>query len=261
MTTITSPLTQLSDRELLAQVHLAAETERQASAQLIALLTEIDVRRLYLGEGFSSLFTYCTQALHLAEHDAYNRIEAARAATRFPIVLDLMREGSVTLTTIRLLAPHLTPDNHREVLTRARHKSKREIECLVAGLHPQPDLRPAIRKLPSPAPAKAPALVSSGASLPAMAVGAPGAIPPPHEPRATRRAEVKPIAPERYKIQFTISRETYEKAPAGTGSAPARGTEWRSRDHLRARARVAGCGTRAPKDRGGRDQSFPGRSA
>jgi hypothetical protein len=209
--TITRALTQLSDRELLAQVHVAARAERQASAQLIALLMEIDARRLYLGEGFSSLFTYCTQALHLAEHAAYNRIETARAARRFPIVLDLIREGAVTLTTIRLLAPHLTDDNHLKVLESARHKSKREVESIVAGLHPQPDLPSAIRKIPSAPTDKAAGLVPLGASLPVMAVDAPDAIQPPQELRTTRPIEVKPIAPERYKIQFTVSGETYER--------------------------------------------------
>src|SRR2546428_281435 len=148
-TTTPSALGQLSDHDLLTAVQWAAQSERQAIAQLIALLMELDTRRLYLGEGFSSLFTYCTQALHLSEHAAYNRIETARVSRRFPIVLQLVAEGMVTLTAVRLLAPHLTPDNHREVLARARHKSKRDIEQLVASLHPQPDVAAAIRKLPA----------------------------------------------------------------------------------------------------------------
>ena len=52
---------QLSDRELLVEVQLAAGHEREATARLIALLAEVDGRRLYLGEGCSSLFTYCTR--------------------------------------------------------------------------------------------------------------------------------------------------------------------------------------------------------
>ena len=87
MTKIESP-DQLTDGELLAQVTRAAKQERAATAHLIALLAEVDARRLYLGEGYSSLFTYCTQALHLSEHAAYGRIEAARAARRFPVVMD-----------------------------------------------------------------------------------------------------------------------------------------------------------------------------
>ena len=91
---------------------------------MIALLSQLDARRLYLGEGCSSLFAYCTQVLHLSEHAAYGRIGAARTARKFPIVLDLLTDGSVTLTAVTLLSPHLTPLNHLELLNDARHKSK-----------------------------------------------------------------------------------------------------------------------------------------
>src|SRR3990167_3703850 len=136
MTNISAPLGELSDREVLARVHDAVRDERVATARLIALLMELDARRLYLGEGYSSLFTYSTQVLHLSEHAAYNRIETARAARRFPVILELIEAGTVTLTTVRLLAPQLTETNHREVLGRARHKAKREVELLVASLNP-----------------------------------------------------------------------------------------------------------------------------
>jgi 5-methylcytosine-specific restriction endonuclease McrA len=126
MTSTIQSFAHLSDDELLATVKRLATRERQATAALVRSLMELDSRRLYLGEGYSSLFTYCTQALHLAEGAAYNRIEAARAARRFPAILAAFDEGAVTLTAVRLLAPHLTPANHRGVLARARHKAKRE---------------------------------------------------------------------------------------------------------------------------------------
>ena len=97
---------------------------------------ELDSRRLYLGEGCSSLFTYCTQVLHLSEHAAYGRIEAARAARRFPILLERLADGSMTLTTVVCCAAHLTPRITHDVLAAARHKSKREVEQLVASLRP-----------------------------------------------------------------------------------------------------------------------------
>ena len=71
--------------------------ERCATAHLIALLMELDTRRLYLGEGCSSLFTYCTQMLRLSEHAAYNRIETARAARRFPVILELVESGDANV--------------------------------------------------------------------------------------------------------------------------------------------------------------------
>lgn len=101
------------------------------------------------GEGCSSLFTYCTQVLHLSEHAAYHRIEAARAARWFPIILDLVADGSVTLTTVAMLRPHLNEDNHEALLGAARHKSKREVELLIAALAPQPDAKALIRRLPT----------------------------------------------------------------------------------------------------------------
>src|SRR5258708_26853617 len=106
----------LSDGELVAEVTRLAGCERHATAHLIAALAELDARRLYLGQGCSSLFTYCTQVLHLAEHAAYNRIEAARAARRFPLILALLEDGCVHLSTVRVLAPHLTKKNNADVL-------------------------------------------------------------------------------------------------------------------------------------------------
>ena len=151
MVTNSSALAQLSDRELLARTRDAARDERMATAHLIALLMEVDTRRLYLGESCSSLFTYCTQVLHLSEHAAYNRIETARAARRFPVILELIESAAVTLTAVRLLAPHLTEENHGDVLECARHKSKREVELLVAALGPRADVPSTVRKLPTPA--------------------------------------------------------------------------------------------------------------
>lgn len=120
----------LSDAELLARVKQLVERERHVTAALVAHLGEIENRRLYLQESCRSLFTYCTRILHLSEHAAYNRIEAARAALRFPAVLSMLERGDVHLTAVRLLAPLLTPENHRDLLAAAKHKSKREVEEL-----------------------------------------------------------------------------------------------------------------------------------
>jgi hypothetical protein len=66
------------------------------TVELVAHLAELDARRLYLGEGYGSLFAYCTGALRLAEHAAYNRIETARLARRFPVVLNGLADGRLT---------------------------------------------------------------------------------------------------------------------------------------------------------------------
>ena len=129
-------LAALSDDELIERVNDLAACERRASAALVRSLVELDSRSLYLREGCPSLFAYCTQVLHLSEGSAYNRIEAARAARRYPEVLAALERGDVTLTAVRLLAPHFTLDNHMELLAAARHRSKQQVQDLIASLSP-----------------------------------------------------------------------------------------------------------------------------
>jgi hypothetical protein len=220
MATSLSVVSALSDAALLAQVTALAERERQATAELIATLAELDARRLYLGAGYSSLFTYCTHVLHLSEHGAYGRIEAARAARRFPTILDRLAAGRLTLTSVCLLAPVLKEDNHVELLDAACNKSKRDVELLVAHVRPQPAVPTSVRKLPPPRSSDrheaAVDLTADMCQSPgeknAAALPPAGVMPPPacvHPP--LRPAIVRPLAPEHFKVQFTISRATHDK--------------------------------------------------
>ena len=77
MTSLQSPLASLSDDQLLAELQRLTTKERYTTVELLRALLEVDARRLYLREGCASLFTYCTQMLHLEESAAYNRIETA----------------------------------------------------------------------------------------------------------------------------------------------------------------------------------------
>ena len=204
----------LDDRSLLdAATHLATD-ERRATAALLRVLMEIDRRRLYLGEGCASMFSYCTQVLHLAEGAAYNRIEAARAARSYPMILELFEQSAITLTAVRLLAPHLTMENHAAVLASATHKSKRQIEELVSSLRPQPDAPVVVRRLPASPVMPVASLVSAGSAPldnPAVpespSVGTAKCEDSPPVPPA----RIVPIAPERYRIQLTVSRETHDR--------------------------------------------------
>ena len=85
--------------------------------------------------------------LHLSEGSAYNRIETARAARRYPEVLEALERGDLTLTAVRMLAPHLTSANYAEVLAAARHRSKQGIQELIASLNPRPEAATIVRRV------------------------------------------------------------------------------------------------------------------
>jgi hypothetical protein len=136
MKKIPRSLVHLTNEQLLAEVKALACCERESTAQLIASLAELDARELYLAEGFPSLYAYCTQCLRLSEHAAYGRIAAARAARKWPVILDLLAEGCTTLTTVCLLAKHLTAENHLALFEAAKHRTRREVEEQMAALRP-----------------------------------------------------------------------------------------------------------------------------
>ena len=243
-------LRRLSDDELVARVKTLAARERRATALLVAHLAELDTRDLHLRAGCPSLFVYCRDVLALSDHEAYNRMEVARTARRFPAVLDLLAAGAVNLTTVRLLGPHLTAENHAGVLESACGKRKAEVEEIVARLAPRPDVPASVRKLPVRSGAACPALgpCSSGAASPtppadvqlappadalplpaaeALLVRAesspetsyPGGVaePPPAAVAPRLRAlheasaAVTPLSPDRYRYQLTIGNATLEK--------------------------------------------------
>src|SRR6267378_3987773 len=179
----------LSDDDLVIAVKSLARCEREATASLIAHLAELDARRLYLGAGFSSLFTYCCSVLHLSEPAA---------------------------------------QNHQDLVAAAAGKSKRQVEELVVRYFPQPEVPASVRKLPAAkallSPSEAPAAPVATAQSSQVALSAAAAhsgietvltssvdlvaalSPPP-----ARRSLIKPLAPERYEIRFTASAQTREK--------------------------------------------------
>lgn len=112
------------------------------------LLAEVDSRELYLAQGYSSLFSCVTSVLRMSEAQAYLRIGAARVARCYPLALEMLIEGALNLSTVKLLAPHLTAENHATLLEQARNKTKREVEVLVAEIAPKPAVATRARKLP-----------------------------------------------------------------------------------------------------------------
>ena len=200
-------LAYMSDRDLLTEVKGLAQNKRRSTVDLIATLVEHDVRRLYLGEDAVAGERLQRRNAPLGACGIRTH-RAARAARRFPVILDLLADGSVTLTTVCLLASHMTRENHREVLDAARHKSKREVELLVSMLAPRPAVPASVRKLPGPKPTDAPCahdLLEGGCEdrAPLTSLSVP-ALP-------KRQAIVAPLAPERFRVQFTASRETHDK--------------------------------------------------
>ena len=158
------------------------------------------------------MFAYCTQILHLSEAEAYLRIAAARASREHPMLLTMLGDGRLHLSGIAKLAPHLRPENRDALLKRAAHKSKRQVEELVAEIAPRPDVPTVMRKLPESRSPLAPAL-SLGPDRVVMPASElrPDAVVPSVAPAPAPSAVVQALAPARYKVQFTARAELKDK--------------------------------------------------
>jgi hypothetical protein len=143
-----SSLELIPDDALLRRLAELLHQSRRVEADLVAHIGEVDARRLFAREASPSMLAYCTEVLHLSEFEAYLRITAARAARQHPVLLAMLREGSLHLTAVAKLAPHLTRENCETLLGRAAHRTKREVEELIAEVAPRPDAPTVVRRLP-----------------------------------------------------------------------------------------------------------------
>src|SRR5207248_1489027 len=155
----------MSSLQLLDATHELVRKARGLEAELLVHLAEIDERKLYLERPFPSMFAFCCDELGFSEDAAYSRILVARAGRRLPAVIEALRSGEIHLAGLRLLVPHLTSENHRQVLAQAARKSKREIEELVACLAPRPPVASLIRRVPEPLAAQEPFMTAPSASV------------------------------------------------------------------------------------------------
>ena len=158
--------TLLSDDALLHRLSELLGQSRRVEVEIVAHIAEVDARRLYAREAAPSMFAYCTETLHLSEAEAYLRIAVARASRMHPVLLEMLGDGRLHLSAIAKLAPHLTVANRDAVLARAAHRSKRDIEDLVAELAPRPDVPASMRKLPQPVELRRDAVAPTSASAP-----------------------------------------------------------------------------------------------
>ena len=209
-------LSHLADSTLLRDLAALVARDRATTADLLAHLAEVDARKLYLPAAHPSMFAYCAGELHMSEDEAYKRIQAARAARRFPAIFGALAEGRLHLSAVVLLAPHLTENTADELLAAAEHQSKSQIECLLAERFPRPDLLAWVEAVPAcpvPPSEDQPCPGPSGVqprTIAAQLVPEPvhgSSFPGP----VGDRSQMKPLSPQSYAVQFTLSKSAHEK--------------------------------------------------
>lgn len=216
----------MSCAELLVSMKRLAAAERTLSVYALAQLAEIQRKKAYEDAGYSSMFAYCLGDLGYSEGNTCRRLRAVEAVDKYPELFSLIKDGSITICALSVIAKHLTAANRAAVLKRIERKSVRDVARIVAELAPLPDTRDLIRSAPIPRPnipvafirpvpelIAAPLTVAPPAAVPPLAV--PPLAPPPAAPplvvvespaQETPRAQkIMPRSPGRVYFGFTGS--------------------------------------------------------
>ena len=228
-------LSHLSDRDLLRDLASLVARDRSTMAEILAHIAEVDSRRLYLSAAYPSMFAYCVHELRLSEDAAYKRIQVARVARRFPAIFDAVADGRLHLIGLGLLAPYLISGNAAGLLEAASHKTKAEVDQLLAARFPKSEMLALVEAVPAAPAGNELALKRVGTSGPPAGANAAehvnevscqlapaqvGTSTPAQVGRSARArveaprapvapiAKVAPIAAQRFALHVTIDQAT-----------------------------------------------------
>lgn len=125
-----------ADSTLLDEVKDLVRKEKEIIIEVIEYLKEIEIRKLHLARGYSSMFVFATEFLGYSEAEAHIRIQAARLTQLLPEVTALIETGEMTLSVAATTQTHFRKENLRRkekgqaALT---IQEKREVLDLVSG--------------------------------------------------------------------------------------------------------------------------------
>jgi hypothetical protein len=130
----------------------------------------------------------------------------------------MLRTGSLHVTAVAMLAPHLDDGNHGELLARAQGLGKRELETMLSGFSPRPPQRDVIRPvaLRAPKASPEPTLRFDAPAEPQTSSRTPTPPPPPSAPAAPQLVQISFTARAEFAKKLTRARDLLaHRLPAG----------------------------------------------
>ena len=114
----------LGNQELLSRTKFLVQKEREVHVQVLRHLREIESRKLYFSQGFSSLFDYAVRELGYSEGAAFRRIKAMRLCRDLPEAEERIQSGKLSLSSASQL------QNFFEKQKKAQLKREKAVESV-----------------------------------------------------------------------------------------------------------------------------------
>lgn len=172
-------LSEISSENLVFSIAALRRQQRSDEVQFLWLLAELDARKSFAELGYGSLWDYCQTELHLSNGAAGRRITAARILREFPAAAPYLADGRLGLTTLGILKPVLSSENHLQLFDAASFKNERQVDELVRTIQPLSFARDTVVRTLRREPVSTPASVALDEVTPtAVAPPAPTATAP-----------------------------------------------------------------------------------
>ena len=133
----------LSNACLISNFTSLVHQERKITTQVLEYIAEIDRRKLYLQNGYSSLFDFLVQDHRYSPGAAMRRVDGARLLFELPNVAEKFQSGALTLSQANQIQraaremkktdTPLSTEDKQELIVQVEHASKKETEKIIAA--------------------------------------------------------------------------------------------------------------------------------
>jgi hypothetical protein len=137
----------ISDIELVSKLKLLVSEERKVTLEILQMLREIEVRRVYSLRAYPSLHEFCTKELGYSSGAAYRRIESMRLIKDIPDVETKILNGELNITMLSKVQGYVkhekkqgkivSADDKKQLLSELAGKSSREVQKVLIKLAPK----------------------------------------------------------------------------------------------------------------------------
>lgn len=131
---MTLVLRKKSDSELILDFKSLVAEERKTLTKILHHLREIEIRKLYLAKGYSSLFAFLTEEIGYSESAAQRRIQAMRLIKDIPVVEEKINKGKISLSVASQMQSFFKKEDQQRMKQKAPKLSSKEKLNLVDQL-------------------------------------------------------------------------------------------------------------------------------
>ena len=133
----------ISNEELTSRLTKLVQTQRKITHLILECINEIEIRKIHLKEGFSSVFDYLTRRVGYTPASAQRRIDGARLLRQIPEMSESIEKGEIHLSQVSMLQKtvrevekqqnrKVSALEKREVLSQMTSKNTQQTEIILA---------------------------------------------------------------------------------------------------------------------------------